>query len=643
MTQYWLGLDCGGSWLKAGLYDREGREAGVQRLPLCALSPQPGWAERDMAELWQCCMAVIRELLTHSGVSGEQIVGIGISAQGKGLFLLDKNNKPLGNAILSSDRRAMEIVRRWQEDGIPEKLYPLTRQTLWTGHPVSLLRWLKEHEPERYAQIGCVMMTHDYLRWCLTGVKGCEESNISESNLYNMSLGEYDPCLTDWLGIAEINHALPPVVGSAEICGEITAQTAVLTGLKAGTPVVGGLFDVVSTALCAGIEDEFTLNAVMGTWAVTSGITRGLRDGEAHPYVYGRYVNDGEFIVHEASPTSSGNLEWFTAQWGEISFDEINQAVASLPKAGGDLFFLPFLYGSNAGLEMTSGFYGMQAIHTRAHLLQAIYEGVVFSHMTHLNRMRERFTDVHTLRVTGGPAHSDVWMQMLADVSGLRLRDGEAHPYVYGRYVNDGEFIVHEASPTSSGNLEWFTAQWGEISFDEINQAVASLPKAGGDLFFLPFLYGSNAGLEMTSGFYGMQAIHTRAHLLQAIYEGVVFSHMTHLNRMRERFTDVHTLRVTGGPAHSDVWMQMLADVSGLRIELPQVEETGCFGAALAARVGTGVYRDFSEAQRDLQHPVRTLLPDMTVHQLYQQKYQRYQHLIAALQGFHARIKEHIL
>lgn len=178
---------------------------------------------------------------------------------------------------------------------------------------------------------------------------------------------------------------------------------------------------MVSTALCAGLEDEFTLNAVMGTWAVTSGITHGLRDGEAHPYVYGRYVNDGQFIVHEASPTSSGNLEWFTAQWGEISFAEINQAVASLPKAGGDLFFLPFLYGSNAGLEMTSGFYGMQAIHTRAHLLQAIYEGVVFSHMTHLNRMRERFTDVHTLRVTGGPAHSDVWMQMLADVSGLRI------------------------------------------------------------------------------------------------------------------------------------------------------------------------------------------------------------------------------
>ncbi|EDH0692917.1 carbohydrate kinase [Salmonella enterica] len=493
---FWLGIDCGGTYLKAGLYDAEGHEHGIHRQSLQTLSPLPGYAERDMHQLWQQCAATIAGLLKQTGVSGGQIKGIGISAQGKGLFLLDKQNRPLGNAILSSDRRALHIVERWQQDGILQKLYPVTRQTLWTGHPASLLRWVKEHEPQRYAHIGCVMMAHDYLRWRLTGVKGCEESNISESNLYNMTTGRYDSRLTQWLDISEIDHAMPPVVGSAETGGKVSEEAATITGLATGTPVVGGLFDVVSTALCAGIDDEFTLNAVMGTWAVTSGIARGLRDHEAHPYVY-------------------------------------------------------------------------------------------------------------------------------------------------GRYVNDGQYIVHEASPTSSGNLEWFTAQWGELSFDTINQAVASLPKAGSDLFFLPFLYGSNAGLEMTSGFYGMQALHTRAHLLQALYEGVVFSHMTHLNRMRERFTEVRTLRVTGGPAHSDVWMQMLADVSGLRIELPQVEETSCFGAALAARVGTGVYRSFSEAQRALEHPIRTLLPDMTAHARYQRKYHHYQHLIEALQGYHARIKEH--
>lgn len=355
---FWLGIDCGGTYLKAGLYDAEGHEHGIHRQSLQTLSPFPGYAERDMHQLWQQCVATIAGLLKQTGVSGGQIKGIGISAQGKGLFLLDKQNRPLGNAILSSDRRALNIVERWQQDGIPQKLYPVTRQTLWTGHPASLLRWIKEHEPQRYAHIGCVMMAHDYLRWRLTDVKGCEESNISESNLYNMTTGRYDSRLTQWLGISEIDHALPPVVGSAETGGKISEEAAAITGLAAGTPVVGGLFDVVSTALCAGIDDEFTLNAVMGTWAVTSGIARGLREHEAHPYVYGRYVNDGQYIVHEASPTSSGNLEWFTAQWGDLSFDEINRAIASLPKAGSDLFFLPFLYGSNAGLEMTSGFYG---------------------------------------------------------------------------------------------------------------------------------------------------------------------------------------------------------------------------------------------------------------------------------------------
>ncbi|MGP0795737.1 FGGY family carbohydrate kinase, partial [Escherichia coli] len=81
------------------------------------------------------------------------------------------------------------------------------------------------------------------------GVKGFEGVNVSDSKLDNLSLGEEDPGLTAWLWVAEVNHALPPFVGSAEICGEVTSQTAVLTGLKAGTLVVGGLVGVVSTAL----------------------------------------------------------------------------------------------------------------------------------------------------------------------------------------------------------------------------------------------------------------------------------------------------------------------------------------------------------------------------------------------------------
>ena len=186
-----------------------------------------------------------------------------------------------------------------------------------------------------------------------------------------MARGGYAPELAEMLGIAEISSALPPVVGSAQICGTVTQNVAALTGLAAGTPVVGGLFDVVSTALCAGLEDEFTLNAVMGTWAVTSGISENISESENHPYVYGRFAGGEGFLIHEASPTSSANLEWLNRQSGNSPFDEINHAVGLLPKAGTNILFLPFLYGSNQGTVMTAGSYRLQPLPHRGHLLQA--------------------------------------------------------------------------------------------------------------------------------------------------------------------------------------------------------------------------------------------------------------------------------
>ncbi len=418
---YYLGIDCGGTFVKAALFDQTGKLYGIQRENVSVISEQAGYAERDMQQLWQICAKVVRQTIQQSGVEPSQIKGVGISAQGKGAFLLDKQKQPLGRAILSSDQRSLEIVKQWQADGIPQKLYPITRQTLWTGHPVSILRWVKEHQPERYANIGAVLMSHDYLRFCLTGQLHCEESNISESNLYNMQVGEYDIELARLLGIEEIFSQLPPIIKSNQIAGYVTQQAAELSGLAVGTPVVGGLFDVVSTALCAKLDDETKLNAVLGTWSVVSGITAEIDDKQTIPFVYGRYATPNQFIVHEASPTSSGNLEWFVKQFGNVDYTEINQGISQLPPATSSVLFVPFLYGSNAGLGMQAGFYGMQAHHTQMHLLQAVYEGVLFSLMYHLERMLQRFPQADVLRVTGGPTKSAVWMQMLADLTAMRL------------------------------------------------------------------------------------------------------------------------------------------------------------------------------------------------------------------------------
>lgn len=246
-------------------------------------------------------------------------------------------------------------------------------------------------------------MAHDLLRFRMTGEVACELTNISESNLYNMNSGRYNGVLFDLLGIPEASAFMPPLAGSAETTGNVTAAAAA-TGLVKGAPVVGGLFDVVSTAVCAGLAD-------------------GLTDDPEYNYVYGRHPDPGLYIAHDASPTSAANLQWLvdTLLAGpETDFSVLNDQVGALPKAAADgMLFLPFLTGSNAGPGMKGGFYGMQAAHGRAHVVQAVMEGIIFSLNVHLRRIRRLFPDATALRAAGGPARSRPWMRMLADLSGL--------------------------------------------------------------------------------------------------------------------------------------------------------------------------------------------------------------------------------
>lgn len=427
---YFIGLDSGGTFMKAALLDTNGKQIAIEKVSAQVVNEQQGWVERELNDLWSDAKSVIAKLLQSVDIDPADVKGLSISAQGKGVYLLDKNGRNLRNGIISSDSRSLNIVKQWQKEKIPEAIYPITLQTLWTGHPVSIVRWLKDHEPENYQQIGAILMAHDYLRYRLTGNIAAELTNISESNFFNASTGKYDPELLKIFGIEDVLSALPPIIKPDELAGYVSEDVAKETGLQAGTPVFGGLFDVVSTAVCSGINaNENTLNYVTGTWSVTSGIVTDIPSyadiaGSNYNYVYGHYVLDKHYIIHDASPTSASNYEWFhdyLGEDGEIDHQGNQMLVAALPVATSSLFFVPFLYGSNMGLGIKSGFYGLQSHHTKGHLIQAIWEGILFCHNVHLDRMRARFPEADVLRVTGGTTSSEVWMQMLADLTGMSV------------------------------------------------------------------------------------------------------------------------------------------------------------------------------------------------------------------------------
>jgi len=419
--QYFLGIDVGGSVIKSGLYDANGREKGVASISAPVVSPRLGWTERDMNEMWGMACETIRQVLRTSDVAGSDVAGVSYSAHGKGLYAVDRNGNPVRNGIVSSDSRAMPLVRRWKSAKLEEKTYPLGFQQIWPSHPASLLAWLKENELDNYRKIDRILMAHDWIRYKMTGQLNAEVTNISGSNLFNVRREEYDRNLFALFGIDEMADCVAPTIDSAQSSAGISKSAAAETGLQEGTPVFGGFFDVVSAAVCSGLSDETRINVTMGTWTIVTWVDNKISES-SYPYTWGRYCIPGKYFVHEGSPTSASNLEWFVRNFmadKSNPYELANAMVASVEKASTDIIFFPYLFASNLGDNLSGGFYGLANAHNFAHVVQALYEGICFSQQAHLERIVALAGTSRPLRLTGGPARSKEWVQMVADISGM--------------------------------------------------------------------------------------------------------------------------------------------------------------------------------------------------------------------------------
>ncbi len=158
-------------------------------------------------------------------------------------------------------------------------------------------------------------------------------------------------------------------------------------------------------------------------------------------------------------------------------------------------------------------------------------------------------------------------------------------------------------------------------------------PRRRAEIAFLPFLYGSNAGPNASSCFIGMHGWHTKAHLLRAVFEGVAFSHKTHIDQLMAYRPPATAVRFAGGAAKSAFWLQMFADVLQLPVEVTATQELGAMGAAICAGVSVGMFGSFQEAVSRMVRVTSTVEPDPALKSVYQDKYGRYQSYIAALRA----------
>jgi len=425
MANYLLGIDNGNTFSKAALFDLHGKEIAVANCKADTEYPHPGWTERDMEMLWQSTATAIREVLAKADVRPEEIAGIGNTGHGNGIYLLDKQGRPLRNGIQSMDSRAADVLARWNQNDLHAKVFPFTVQSFWPAQPNALLVWLKENEPQNYERIGAILMVKDYIKYRLTGEITGDYTDMSGSSLMDVRNKRYSSELMALYDLQEVYDALPFLKSSSDVIGKVTNAAAEETGLAAGTPVVGGLFDVDASAIGSGVVHPNQACIVMGSWSINEVITE---EPIIDPSLFMTtiFADPDYFLTVEGSATSATNLEWFVAQCcgderaeaerrGISVYDVCNEEVASLPPGSTNIIFHPFLYGSNVQPTARAGFYGVAGWHTRAHLLRALYEGVVYGHLSHIEKLRDAGAQIDAARLAGGGSRSSVWSQMFAD------------------------------------------------------------------------------------------------------------------------------------------------------------------------------------------------------------------------------------
>lgn len=421
---YLLGVDNGGTAVKAALFDEDGRQIGVASMLLDSITPKQGYSERTLQSLAEANFKVIKRVIDESGVDAAKISGISFSGHGKGLYIVGEQGEFIYNAILSTDNRAQQIVEAWRDDGTADKAFDISLQRPLACQPVSILRWLKEEEPAVYHKIKHVFSVKDFIRYLITKEAYIEYTDASGANLLNLTTKTKDKQLLRLFGIEEIYEKLPPLKYSDDLCGKVTPEAAEQTGLAVGTPVVAGLFDIDACALASGLVEERDICMIAGTWSINEYISR-------TPIARGNnlnslYVLPDYYLIEQSSATSAGNLEWFIKNLLEKECDlaavknqNIYEIVASYV-ADTDIeeriIFLPFLYGTNQNPKAKAMIFGLTENHNKKNLLRAVFEGVAFSHLTHYEKLLKTRHKPAQILLSGGASKSKIWSQIFADV-----------------------------------------------------------------------------------------------------------------------------------------------------------------------------------------------------------------------------------
>ncbi len=426
-----LAIDIGTESLRVGLINPQGEVLATARQAYPTRFPQPHWAEQDPDDWWRAAQAAVRECLSRAGAAPTDVAAIGLDAFASTLVVCDANGRPLRPAILWMDGRATAEAEAIEHTGDPVLKYGGGQESVEWMLP--RLLWLKRHEPGIYASAQWTVEALDWFTFQLTGEWSLSLCQLTDLWHYVPSLGGWPRSLLAAIGLERASTKWPErILAIGEQSGSLTPAAAQSLGLVAGIPVAAGGIDAHVGLLGLDALRPGQLGLILGSSSVQLTQTdRPVFD----PAFWGPFedtVLRGRWMLEMGQVSTGSILRWFkdnllpanvhneAAAQGLSDYAHLDALADRLEPGSGGLVALDYWQGNRSPLRDANArgaLVGLTLYHTTAHVYRALLEAAAFGHRHILETLAQAGVKIDQVRVSGGGAQSEVWLQMHADAA----------------------------------------------------------------------------------------------------------------------------------------------------------------------------------------------------------------------------------
>ncbi len=415
---YYLGIDIGTTSLKAVAFSEKGEVIASYSFAYEMQHPQSNWSELDADKIFGAVINGINKIVQTC--APDHPLFISFSAAMHSLIAVDDKGNLMTPCIIWADNRADVIAEKLRNTDRGYSIYAASGVPIHSMSPLCKLLWFKEHQREIFNTAFKFVGIKEYIFYKLFGEFVVDTSIASATGLLNTKILHWDEEILSFL---EVNASrLSQVVSTKKVFYYKRSYSQL--SLSENIPFIIGASDGALSNLGTGATGKNAMAVTIGTsGAARIVISAPETDRSMRTFCY--HLKDNLYILGGGNNNGAVVLQWLkeTLLQTSDSYEELFEQAKTIEAGSDNLLFLPYILGERAPLWNSNAkgvYFGLSIQHTKAHLIRASLEGVIFS-LYSIGKILTEKKEITELHASGGFAKSALWLQVLADVFNTKV------------------------------------------------------------------------------------------------------------------------------------------------------------------------------------------------------------------------------